>query len=114
MVNQNCHFYLNSRDATNNAHPTWRITDNSIKNQRGTSLKLISVSFPNYVYPINSANNTIAFIETASPEATYSIPAGVYDPTELGDLVGAGMSAASPNSKTYTMVFDYNTYLFTL
>lgn len=113
-MKKTCSLYLNSKDADNNAHPTWQITDGMILYQRKMKLKLMQIQFPNYVYPLQSGSNTIAFTETASPEATYTVPPGIYNADELAALISAGMTNASPNLKTYVMTFDYNTYRFTL
>jgi hypothetical protein len=72
---------------------------------------LESVSFPISFYFIDAPNNVFYFRETGAVTATasFTITPGTYSSAELATLLATSMSAASPNTETYTVVYDYKT-----
>ena len=106
---------LNTKDCSNPAMPVWHLQDTSLTNIGDASISLHQVFIPNAVYPVNSSNNTILFVETGSTLITASIVPGSYTGTDFATAVALAMTTATLNARTYTASYNMtSTYLLTV
>lgn len=70
-------------------------------------LRLVSCAIPLTYYNVNNTNNKIYFVEHPNSHAVATLTNGYYTTNTLATHVASVMSAASPNTYTYTC--SYNT-----
>ena len=120
-LNDDLRYYeieLDSLDALNSAGPNSASTDWPLfylggkENLRDiAAIKIIEAQIPFSWYVFNSGNNTFLLTETGG-SATVTLPIGNYTAAQLATLMGTALTAASPGSYTYTVVFNGPTQTF--
>ena len=103
---------LNTKDCANPQTPQWHISDTSLTNIGEASISVNQIFIPNAVYPVNSTNNTVKFVEVAT-EISVVIPPGSYTGTAFATAIAVAMTAGTLNARTYTASYDM-TSLYTL
>lgn len=104
--------YLNTSCSTspNNYDTAFFIRDNALNNVGHYKVRVVSVEFPNAVYPVNDYNRSFAFIENGSSTVLVgAIPRGVYTGASLASAFQIQMnvrSSADGYGRTYTVVYD--------
>jgi len=98
--------FLNSNDAatTDNQVIRWNLNSYQTKSRRAKSIQLLSVQFPNSVYPINGNNNVVTMSQDGVT-ATVTIPPGVYSGTTLATELKSLFDGAS-FAQTYTVTYN--------
>lgn len=106
-------FFLSSLDAnrTGNIY-NWTINDVVfLAPKSDLRMTVLRATFPNSVYPINSTNNILYFIENAIDRQA-TIPPGYYTGISLGPAIIAAMN--SVGLQTYTHTYDASNMIYTI
>lgn len=112
---------LDTRDGEDLTPYNTRFTVNfpTLNNVGYYAVSLVSIEFPNTVYPINSNNNVFTFIEQIAgvdqPTHTVTLPEQVYSGTTLAEALTNGMN--NPDSTTayheFEVTYDSSTLKLT-
>lgn len=80
------------------------------------AVKVLEVEIPFSYYVINSRNNTFLLFEEnqLAVSSTVTIPVGNYTPNQMAAALGAALSAASLNARTYTITYNDQTVKLTI
>lgn len=111
--------YLDSSDGTT-YNPAYSSTDWPLfylnrKLTNVAALKIIQAEIPFTYYTINSLNNTFTLTESGGGgDATVTIPVGTYTISSLQTALNTALTAASPNTRTYTSTYSTSTQKLTI
>ena len=70
------------------------------------AMKILEVQIPFTFYVFNSTNNTFILTENTGSPVTVTIPIGNYSSASMNSTLGTIMTAASPNTRTYTVTYS--------
>lgn len=101
--------FLNSREGqynTGNGTERWEIRNYRFEMVEEFDIALISIQFPNSVYPTNTWNNIIVFKQNNGTTYTATIPPGYYTGPNMAAAVQTAMNAAG--TLTFTATYDSN------
>lgn len=107
---------IDSRNRDNITNPSSNFTitlKNSISNISTIRLKEICCDYLPYNVSADLSNNTITYTETDS-FASFDIPDGLYSPDDLCLHLSNGLNATSPNNYLYSVLYDSNTFSYTI
>ena len=98
--------YLNSADAIDPTNPsvsTWSVAE-IFKISAANRLSLVSVTFPNAVYAVNSNNNSIVFQEdNTAVSFTATLTNGIYSGSTLAAELKVALDASVGSANTYSV-----------
>lgn len=73
------------------------------------AIKITEVQIPFTWYVTDYYNNTFLLTETGHSPVTVTLPIGNYTITDFNTNLAAALTAVSPSSYTYTVVYNRNT-----
>lgn len=113
---------LDSRHADNNAQPTWKLVEHSINLPANYVLEVVSICFPNAVYPINETNNRVYIVRSSTPliTTTISITPGNYNSAsfvaelqnQLDLVYGSNVFTVTYKTTTHTLALTDSAQTF--